>query len=45
MTLFHPWEFIDLSGFRLPFYIKRNSGKNLEKMLDEYQKIFGDGSS
>lgn len=38
MTLFHPWEFIDLSasGFKLPKYIRRNTGKNLVVMLTKY---------
>jgi hypothetical protein len=33
---FHPWEFNDLSNFRIPFYIKKNSGDKLLRMLEKY---------
>lgn len=38
MLLFHPWEFIDLNSlnFRLPAYIKRDTGKILFNKLDNY---------
>ena len=31
---FHPWEFTDISSFRLPFYIKRFSGIELTERLN-----------
>lgn len=31
---FHPWEFTDLSNFKLPFYIKKLSGEVLLNRLD-----------
>lgn len=30
---FHPWEFTDLSGLEIPWYIKRHSGEPLIKRL------------
>jgi len=33
---FHPWEFNDLNEFKIPFYIKRNSGKKALNMLEKY---------
>jgi peptidoglycan/xylan/chitin deacetylase (PgdA/CDA1 family) len=33
---FHNWEFFDLSGFDLPFYIKNRTGKFMEKLMEEY---------
>ena len=38
MLLFHPWEFVDLnsSGFKLPAYIKRDTGRILSGKLDSY---------
>lgn len=33
---FHPWEFNDLKPFKIPFYIKKNSGKNALNMLKNY---------
>jgi peptidoglycan/xylan/chitin deacetylase (PgdA/CDA1 family) len=30
---FHPWEFINLDNFRLPFYIKGVSGERLQAMI------------
>lgn len=32
---FHPWEFTDLSKFKLPFYIKRISGIELQQKLNK----------
>jgi len=37
VTYFHPWEFYDLKEhleFKLPFYIKKNSGVSLMERLD-----------
>jgi len=33
---FHPWEFNDLNQLKIPFYIKRNSGKKAMNMLEKY---------
>jgi len=33
---FHPWEFIDLSKFEIPFYVKKNSGKKMLNCLRKY---------
>ena len=33
---FHPWEFTDLSYWKLPTHVKRYSGENLTKRLEEY---------
>ena len=33
---FHPWEFNDLKNLKIPFYIRRNSGKKAIHMLEEY---------
>jgi len=33
---FHPWEFTDLSGYSLPFYVKRYAGKLLLDRLEQY---------
>jgi peptidoglycan/xylan/chitin deacetylase (PgdA/CDA1 family) len=33
---FHPWEFSDLSNWRLPTYIKRSSGKEMLAKLERY---------
>jgi len=35
-SYFHPWEFNDLSKFKIPFYIKRNSGKKALDLLEKY---------
>ncbi len=36
VTYFHPWEFTDLSKFKIvPWYIKRNSNAKLEKRLEK----------
>jgi len=37
---FHPWEFVDLSKFPVPWYIKRNTGKNLCKKLSKFVKKY-----
>lgn len=33
---FHPWEFTDISQFKLPGYIKNNSGLKLLRKLEKY---------
>ncbi len=33
---FHPWEFIDISNFNLPGYIKNKSGKVMVDKLNKY---------
>lgn len=33
LLYFHPWEFTDISKFKLPFYIKKNSGVHLAQRL------------
>lgn len=40
MTLFHPWEFVDLNKLNLilPSYIRRNTGRKLVYMLEDYIK-------
>jgi peptidoglycan/xylan/chitin deacetylase (PgdA/CDA1 family) len=35
---FHPWEFTDLSKYKLPFYLKRGSN---EKLLQKLTKLIG----
>lgn len=36
VTYFHPWEFTDLGKFKIvPWYIKKNSDKKLEKRLEK----------
>ena len=39
---FHPWEFTDISLFKLPFYIKRLSGieltERLNRLIDDLKK-------
>lgn len=37
---FHPWEFADLSGFQLPFYIRRHSGIPLLERLERLIEFF-----
>ena len=32
---FHPWEFTDISSYKLPFYIKKSSGTALTKKLNQ----------
>lgn len=34
--IFHPWEFINLHKFNLPFLIKRRTGKKLIDLLENY---------
>jgi len=36
--VFHPWEFINLNDFKIPFLIKRNTGENFELKLENYIK-------
>ena len=36
MHVFHPWEFTDISEFKIPGYIKRKSGQPLLNMLEKY---------
>jgi peptidoglycan/xylan/chitin deacetylase (PgdA/CDA1 family) len=33
---FHPWEFTDISAFTLPGYVKRRSGKGMQRRLYKY---------
>ena len=33
-TYFHPWEFTNFGSFKMPFYIKKNSGEKLVARLD-----------
>lgn len=33
---FHPWEFTELSGYRLPGYVRRLAGEPLLERLDRY---------
>lgn len=33
---FHPWEFTDISSFKLPAYIKKHSGKAMISRLEKY---------
>jgi|SRR6185369_7622405 len=39
---FHPWEFIDLSGFKLPGYVTRGGDK---KLFEKLKKLLKDLSS
>ena len=34
-TYFHPWEFVSLEKYRLPWYFKRNTGEKVLKKLDK----------
>ena len=36
---FHPWEFTDISGYRLPGYVKKDSGN---KLLDKLYRLIND---
>lgn len=36
MLVFHPWEFVALNNFKIPFYIKRKSGKKMLDLLEKY---------
>jgi len=40
---FHPWEFTDISVFKLPFYIKKLSGialtERLNLLIDDLKKV------
>jgi hypothetical protein len=33
---FHPWEFVDIGRFGLPWYVKRYSGEKMIKRLEKY---------
>ncbi|NMG11227.1 polysaccharide deacetylase family protein [Brasilonema sp. UFV-L1] len=33
---FHPWEFTDITNFRMPAYITKYSGKQMVERLEEY---------
>jgi peptidoglycan/xylan/chitin deacetylase (PgdA/CDA1 family) len=33
---FHAWEFVDLKSFDLPFYVTKNTGKVMSKLLEKY---------
>ena len=42
VTYFHPWEFYDLKEhpeFKIPFIIRRNSGRQMVKRLDNFIKM------
>lgn len=39
MLVFHPWEFTNLSEFKIPNYINKKSGEKLIKMLENYIKF------
>jgi peptidoglycan/xylan/chitin deacetylase (PgdA/CDA1 family) len=32
---FHPWEFIDINKWKIPFYLKRHAGNKLSDMLNK----------
>lgn len=36
---FHPWEFTDIGHYKLPFYVKKDSGRQL---TDKLSKLIGD---
>ena len=36
MLIFHPWEFTDLSGMKLPKYIKKKNDKELLNILEKF---------
>ena len=33
---FHPWEFTDISQFKLPSYVKKDSGRKMVEKLEKY---------
>lgn len=33
---FHPWEFVNLKDWKIPIIFKRNTGKKLYEMLENY---------
>lgn len=35
---FHPWDFIEIENFNLPFLIKRNCGQKMINIFDKYIK-------
>ncbi|HVP58715.1 MAG TPA: polysaccharide deacetylase family protein [bacterium] len=42
---FHPWEFADLTNFRIPFYCKRTSGQHLLSRFERLVTELGPGAS
>lgn len=38
---YHPWEFVDLTSFRLPGYIRRMDGRALLVRLEQYLRWLG----
>jgi peptidoglycan/xylan/chitin deacetylase (PgdA/CDA1 family) len=42
---FHPWEFTDISYHKLPFYVKRHSGKRLTERLSRLINDLSDHGS
>jgi hypothetical protein len=36
---FHPWEFTDISQFKLPGYVKKNSGSKMIDKLEKYLTV------
>jgi hypothetical protein len=42
---FHPWEFTDISHYKLPFYVKRHSGNRLSDRLSCLIKDLSDYGS
>ncbi|MDQ2097224.1 MAG: polysaccharide deacetylase family protein [Tychonema bourrellyi B0820] len=36
---FHPWEFTDISQFKLPAYVKKNSGSKMIDKLEKYLTV------
>jgi hypothetical protein len=36
---FHPWEFTDISQFKLPGYVKKNSGIKMIDKLEKYLTV------
>ncbi|WP_293333917.1 polysaccharide deacetylase family protein [Microcoleus sp. CAWBG58] len=36
---FHPWEFTDISEFKLPGYVKKDSGNKMVDKLEKYLEI------
>ena len=39
MTLFHPWEFTDISKFKIPKHFTNQTGKPLIRILDSYIRL------
>ena len=34
--VFHPWEFINIKNYKIPFLVKRNTGEKIELKLEKY---------